>query len=101
MVQNHLLQLLCLVAMEPPHKLNAENIRAEKLKVLKSLSPITAENVATMTQRGQYVSGAINGQRVPGYLDELDEDCLDSTNPRTPMKRSSALSPISVRFVLA
>jgi glucose-6-phosphate 1-dehydrogenase len=78
MVQNHLLQLLCLVAMEPPHKLDAENIRAEKLKVLKSLKPITTDNVDQATCRGQYVSGVINNKRVPGYLDELDEKILES-----------------------
>ena len=71
MVQNHLLQLLCLVAMEPPHKLNAKSIRAEKLKVLEALRPLRGEDVAKHTVRGQYVAGSYEGELVPGYLEEL------------------------------
>ena len=71
MVQNHLLQLLCLVAMESPHKMNAHSIRAEKLKVLEALRPMTAEDVTNNTVRGQYVAGNFNGKLVPGYLEEL------------------------------
>ena len=71
MVQNHLLQLLCLVAMESPHKVNANSIRAEKLKVLEALRPMNAEDVARHTVRGQYVAGSYNGELVPGYLEEL------------------------------
>jgi glucose-6-phosphate 1-dehydrogenase len=71
MVQNHILQLLCLVAMESPNKMTAERIRAEKLKVLESLRPLTGNTVRFNTVRGQYVSGEMDGQTVPGYLDEL------------------------------
>jgi glucose-6-phosphate 1-dehydrogenase len=71
MVQNHMLQLLCLVAMEPPASLAADDVRDEKLKVLKSLKPITGDAVASATVRGQYRAGAANGGAVPGYLDEL------------------------------
>ena len=71
MVQNHLMQLLCLVAMEPPSKLNADSIRMEKLKVLDALRPIAGDDVAKHTVRGQYVAGEMDGQAVPGYLDEL------------------------------
>ncbi|MEH6551498.1 MAG: glucose-6-phosphate dehydrogenase [Pseudomonadales bacterium] len=71
MVQNHLLQLLCLVAMEPPHEMNADNIRAEKLKVLKALKPIDSTNVNMATVRGQYDSGLMDDQRAAGYLEEL------------------------------
>ena len=71
MVQNHMLQLLCLVAMEPPDRFNADSVRDEKLKVLKSLAPITAANAAALTVRGQYRAGADGGAAVPGYLDEL------------------------------
>jgi glucose-6-phosphate 1-dehydrogenase len=71
MVQNHLLQLLCLVAMESPHKVNANSIRAEKLKVLEALRPMTAEDVTLNTVRGQYVAGSYHGELVPGYLEEL------------------------------
>ncbi|CAH0990915.1 Glucose-6-phosphate 1-dehydrogenase [Sinobacterium norvegicum] len=71
MVQNHLLQLLCLVAMESPNKLDANSIRAEKLKVLEALRPLTGADVDDYTVRGQYVAGEFNGDLVPGYLEEL------------------------------
>jgi glucose-6-phosphate 1-dehydrogenase len=71
MVQNHLLQLVCLVAMEPPTSLHHEAVRDEKLKVLRALKPITAADVRTNTVRGQYTAGAINGETVPSYLEEL------------------------------
>ncbi len=72
MVQNHLLQLLCLVAMEPPASNDADSVRDEKLKVLRSLEPITAENVEQLTVRGQYGSGAIAGQPVNAFLEEIE-----------------------------
>jgi glucose-6-phosphate 1-dehydrogenase len=71
MVQNHILQLLCLVAMEPPAELAADAVRDEKLKVLRSLAPIADGAVAQKTVRGQYRAGAVNGQAVRGYLEEL------------------------------
>ncbi|QJP15531.1 glucose-6-phosphate dehydrogenase [Starkeya sp. ORNL1] len=71
MVQNHILQLLCLVAMEPPSSLDADAVRDEKLKVLRALKPINEHNVAKVTVRGQYRAGASAGGAVPGYLDEL------------------------------
>jgi glucose-6-phosphate 1-dehydrogenase len=74
MVQNHMLQLLCLVAMEPPTSMNANAVRDEKLKVLQSLKPIRGENVSYYTVRGQYKAGASEGGAVPGYLDELGSD---------------------------
>lgn len=70
MVQNHILQVLCLVAMEPPASLEADTIRDEKLKVLRALTPMTAENVKKNTVRGQYEDGAIDGQPVRGFLEE-------------------------------
>ncbi len=70
MVQNHLLQLLCMVAMDPPSQLTADGIRDEKLKVLRALRPITQENVSKRAVRGQYTSGAVLGQSCPGYQDE-------------------------------
>ncbi len=72
MVQNHMLQLVCLVAMEAPTSLDHDAVRNEKIKVLRSLRPITADNVRTHTVRGQYQAGAIDGATVPGYIDELD-----------------------------
>lgn len=70
MVQNHLLQLLCMVAMDPPSRLTADGIRDEKLKVLRALRPITAENVARRAVRGQYTAGAVKGVACPGYQEE-------------------------------
>lgn len=72
MVQNHLLQLLCLVAMEPPARLEAGFVRDEKLKVLHSLKPITGAAIRERTVRGQYRSGAVQGEVVPGYTEERD-----------------------------
>jgi glucose-6-phosphate 1-dehydrogenase len=71
MVQNHMLQLLCLVAMEPPTSLDAQDIRNEKIKVLRALRPIGHENVSRVTARGQYTGGTINGNAVEGYQEEL------------------------------
>ncbi len=71
MVQNHLLQLLCLVAMEPPLDLEPDTVRDEKIKVLRALRPITAETVRQMTVRGQYGAGASEGVAVPSYAEEL------------------------------
>ncbi len=72
MVQNHLLQLLCLVAMEPPSSMDANAVRDEKLKVLRALTPITEKNVERLTVRGQYMAGASNGGPAKGYREELD-----------------------------
>jgi glucose-6-phosphate 1-dehydrogenase len=71
MVQNHALQLLTMIAMEPPSTSDADAIRDEKLKVLKSLKPFTPASVARDVLRGQYKAGSVDGQRVPGYLDEV------------------------------
>ena len=70
MVQNHLLQILSLVAMEPPVDISADSIRDEKLKVLKALRRINSDNVQEKTVRGQYTAGFIKGASVPGYLEE-------------------------------
>ncbi len=72
MLQNHLLQILTFIAMEPPANLEAKSIRREKIKVLEALRPITAANVAEKTVRGQYASGFLKGKAVPGYLEEED-----------------------------
>ena len=72
MVQNHLLQLLYLVSMEPPAKNLPDFVRDEKLKVLRCLKPIARHDVDHVTVKGQYVSGAINQQDVVGYLQEDD-----------------------------
>jgi glucose-6-phosphate 1-dehydrogenase len=70
MVQNHLLQILSLLAMEPPADLSADSVRDEKLKVIKALKPITRQNVKEKTVRGQYADGYLNGVAVPGYSNE-------------------------------
>lgn len=70
MVQNHLLQLLCLIAMEPPSNLRPESLRSEKVKVLRSLRPIPDSEVVQKTVRGQYTRGVADGRTVPGYTEE-------------------------------
>lgn len=70
MIQNHLLQILSLLTMEPPADLSAESVRAEKLKAVKALCPIDRTNVKEKTVRGQYSDGFLNGLAVPGYLNE-------------------------------
>jgi glucose-6-phosphate 1-dehydrogenase len=70
MVQNHMLQLVALVAMEPPHLLEPGEVRNEKTKVLRALQPITAATVAANTVRGQYTAGSAGGVAVPGYNEE-------------------------------
>jgi glucose-6-phosphate 1-dehydrogenase len=70
MVQNHMLQVLSLVAMEPPVSLEAEAIRDEKVKLLKSIRPLGPDDVARQVVRGQYFAGTVDGQPVPGYRQE-------------------------------
>lgn len=70
MVQNHALQLLCAVAMEPPINAHADAIRDEKLKVLRSLKPWTPESLDQHVVRGQYMAGTVNGAQVNGYREE-------------------------------
>ncbi|HUO98031.1 MAG TPA: glucose-6-phosphate dehydrogenase [Rhizomicrobium sp.] len=69
-VQNHMLQLLCLIAMEPPVSLDADSVRDEKVKVLRSLRPIGSDHVERQTVRGQYRKGVADGGPVPGYTEE-------------------------------
>lgn len=70
MVQNHVLQLLCLIAMEPPSHFEPSAVRNEKVKVLRSLRPLSPTEVARRTVAGQYTRGAINGKPVVGYSEE-------------------------------
>lgn len=70
MIQSHLMQLLTLVAMEPPAAMDAESLRDEKVKVLKSIRPIPTSAVHAQSFRAQYASGLIDGKSVPGYLEE-------------------------------
>src|SRR4051812_19688971 len=79
MVQNHMLQLLALVAMEPPSDFNATAVRDEKVKVLRALRPITAQDAEHTTVTGQYTRGAIDGEPVPGYVEEVGHDSATET----------------------
>lgn len=73
MVQNHLLQLLCLTAMEPPAKLDANSVRNEKLKVLNSLRLLDEKSVLTDTVKGQYTRGVVDGERLNSYLEDIEK----------------------------
>ncbi|MBA1263421.1 glucose-6-phosphate dehydrogenase [Stutzerimonas stutzeri] len=79
MIQNHLLQLLCLIAMDPPSDLTADSIRDEKVKVLKALAPIPVERLGQQVVRGQYVAGSVAGKAVPGYLEEENSNARSGT----------------------
>ena len=79
MVQNHALQLVCAIAMEPPINAHADAIRDEKLKVLRSLKPWSVETIGFNAIRGQYTAGTTDGERVPGYRDEPGVDPASRT----------------------
>ncbi len=79
MLQNHLLQLLCLTAMEPPAHFDPSAVRNEKLKVLRSLRLIGRNEVGTESVAGQYTAGAVDGVAVPGYLSDLGHDSSTET----------------------
>ena len=78
MVQNHLLQLLCLVAMEPPASLDPDSVRNEKVKVLRSLRPVTPETVGRVTVRGQYGRGVADGHEAVAYAEEAGGRASDT-----------------------
>ncbi|HXN07491.1 MAG TPA: glucose-6-phosphate dehydrogenase [Nitrospiria bacterium] len=118
MVQNHLMQLLCLVAMEPPVAYDAEDIRGKKLDVLHAVRPIPINSVPEFTARGQYSRGWIDGMKVPGYREEPNVDSRSSAETfaavklyvdnwrwqdvpfylRTGKRMAADLSEISIRF---
>ncbi|QHC36064.1 glucose-6-phosphate dehydrogenase [Komagataeibacter xylinus] len=86
MIQNHLLQVLCLVAMDPPVSLEADSVRNEKLKVLHALKPISADDVAIYTSRGQYMRGTIGERTVGSYLEDLGEGVTSETETFVALK---------------
>ncbi|PLW69243.1 glucose-6-phosphate dehydrogenase [Pseudohalioglobus lutimaris] len=88
MVQNHLLQVLSLVAMEPPASLKATDIRDEKMKVLRCLEPITTANAKERTVRGRYSAGAVSGTAVKGFLEEDAFHDADNTETFVALKAS-------------
>jgi glucose-6-phosphate 1-dehydrogenase len=86
MLQNHLLQILTFIAMEPPVNLEAQSIHNEKIKVLQALRPIADYNVEKRTVRGQYTKGYIRGTAVPGYLEEDSANTLSATETFVAMR---------------
>ncbi|MEA3640526.1 MAG: glucose-6-phosphate dehydrogenase [Lamprobacter sp.] len=86
MIQSHLLQLLTLVAMEPPPSLDAEALRDEKVKVLRSIRPISRQAVHAQAFRAQYRSGEVDGEKVAGYLDEPGIDPQSATETYAALK---------------
>lgn len=86
MLQNHLLQLLCMTAMEPPATMAAEAVRDEKVKVLQALKPIEASNMSECVVRGQYKNGVANGEIVPSYRDEEGVDSDSNTDTFVALK---------------
>lgn len=81
MIQNHLLQLFCLIAMEPPNQMSADEVRIEKLKVMRALRPMNDASVKKNTIRGQYTQGTIDQSDVDSYQEELeDSDNHTKTN---------------------
>jgi len=118
MLQSHLMQLLTLVAMEPPAGMDAESLRDEKVKVLKSIRPITQNAVHAHAFRGQYARGTSAGKPVPGYLEEegVPENSITETYAalklyvdnwrwrgvpfylRTGKRMAEASSAIAIRF---
>jgi glucose-6-phosphate 1-dehydrogenase len=79
MVQNHLLQLLCLTAMEPPTRFEPSAVRDEKIKVLRSLRTFNSHDISANTVAGQYSAGAVEGVAVPGYASELGRESNTET----------------------
>jgi glucose-6-phosphate 1-dehydrogenase len=86
MVQNHLLQLLCIMAMEPPASADPDSVRDEKLKVLRALRPVRDRDVLAKTVRGQYKAGAVRGIPVPPYREEADIDPESTTETFVALK---------------
>src|SRR5690606_14952852 len=79
MIQNHLLQILCMIAMEPPITFQAEEIRNRKVDVLRAVRRIAPEEVSKYAVRGQYGQGSIDGKEVPGYRQEAGVDPRSNT----------------------
>jgi glucose-6-phosphate 1-dehydrogenase len=89
MLQNHLLQLLCLVAMEPPISLDARDLRDRKVDVLRSIHPLSADDIRRHTSRARYTSGRVDGVAVPAYV---DEDGVD------PSHRTETFAEMALHF---
>jgi len=79
MIQNHLMQILCFIAMDKPAKLVADEVRDEKVKTVRALCPVTGDNIRHHVVRGQYIAGESDGVSVPGYLEEIQETGAEGT----------------------
>lgn len=90
MLQNHLLQMLCIVAMEPPSIIEPDQVRDEKLKVLKSLRPLNEQSIVEQVVRGQYANGVIDGRTLCGYNQENGAQQEGSANPEGEANRDSS-----------
>lgn len=86
MIQNHLMQVLCLVCMEPPASLDAESVRNEKLKIMRCLKPMTKADIESNTVRGQYRKGHSSGEAVSGYLEEEEGGRASNTETFVALK---------------
>jgi len=86
MIQNHTFQLLAITAMEPPNDTNPESIRGEKVKVIRSISPITFNEPERHLVRAQYAAGVVDGNEVPGYLEEDGVDPASTTETYTALR---------------
>jgi glucose-6-phosphate 1-dehydrogenase len=86
MIQNHLMQILSLIAMEAPIAFTADEIRARKVDVLRAIRPIPADNLRRYAARGQYADGWLEGEQVPAYRDEPDVDPESSTETFAALK---------------
>src|SRR6185295_20329408 len=86
MIQNHLLQILCLIAMEPPVSFGADEVRNKKLDVLRAIRRPPADQLSQLSVRAQYGSGTIDGARVAGYRSELGVDPKSSTETYAALK---------------
>src|SRR5262249_22956383 len=86
MVQNHLLQVLCLIAMEPPVTVDAAPVHDEKSKVLRAIRPIDPRRVDEIAVRGQYGAGYVNGRPAPGYREEKGVASDSSTETSVALK---------------
>lgn len=86
MIQNHLLQLLCIIAMEPPINFDADLVRDRKVEVLKAMRKVTPGMIDSMAVRGQYGAGWVEGKEVPAYRDEIDVDPDSNTETYAAMK---------------
>ena len=92
MVQNHLVQMLCMIAMEPPVSLDADAVRDEKLKVIRALKTMTSEEVDANVVRGQYSTAEVSGKQLKGYLNEHKVPTNSHTETYVAIKQKSTMS---------